>query len=108
MTKYIKTIILTITISIMFTYASFAINTQVLFGEEGKAQAVNNTEDKLMLKQNWYGMSFELNPVQKISNTQIRPADEKIIITALKEMNYFNEEQYSIKMDKLKRYFKID
>lgn len=30
------------------------------------------------------------------------------ILKALKEMGYFNEEQYSNKMDKLKKYFKID
>lgn len=56
--------------------------------EQSKKEIVLNQNGKLMLKQDWYGMRFEINPSKVIGSRQIKAVNSKYYDEALEKVNF--------------------
>ncbi|MGE5328581.1 MAG: hypothetical protein ACM3KR_03630 [Deltaproteobacteria bacterium] len=78
-----------ILISAVFSPASFAEKKIKLFKtQESMDSIVKNNVGALMLKQDWYGMKFEINQSKQIGLRKLSTVDMKEYALALSEINY--------------------
>lgn len=81
----------------MFCTGSFASNQIKLFKTQDSINnTVENNNGALMLRQNWYGMKFEINPVKQYGLRKLNAVDIDEYAKALKEVN-FGINQNSVK-----------
>lgn len=78
-----------ILISAVFSPVSFAENKVKLYKtQESMDSIVQNNGGALMLKQDWYGMKFEINKSKKNGLRKLSTVDMKEYAIALNEINY--------------------
>lgn len=79
--------------TLLFSSAGLASNQVSLFNVQDSAKAiVENNNGTLMLKQDWYGMKFEVNPEKKVGVKSLNAVNIEEYKKALKEVKFGTKE----------------
>jgi len=90
MNKMIRTSIVSLVL-IQLIMAPIALaydNIKLVAGEESKNEIIYNQDEKMVLKQEWYGMKFELSTLQRLGLREIKEADRDEYQKALEEVKF--------------------
>lgn len=88
-----KIIRITITVFILIQLVTAPIslayeNIKLVAGEESKNEIICNQDEKMVLKQDWYGMKFELSTLQRLGVREIKEVDSNEYQKALDEVRF--------------------
>lgn len=80
-----------IIMQLVISPAAFAANNIKLFGmQDSQKEVVVQQGEKKFLKQDWYGMKFEINPAKKLGIRELKEVDKVEFEKALDEVSFFN------------------